>query len=264
MVRICSLVLLAALILSAQTTTQLITDLTSPDPNIRSQAFYALQMSGQANIEPAKTAIIGLLATETTYSNSLASNSSTTVSDDYATYYGDVVLLVASFQDSRAINNLVSIIERGNLAISGLASFGNAALDPVILKFSASDTLQQLAAAITVVKMLSPANISKVSDIVSQRKIRAALTRASGSQNAFLQKAASQGFSLISASPVLGDVNGDGKVDCSDVTIVRLALGTKNGQMTFNPEADLNLDGVVDIRDMAFVSQKLSTGTRCQ
>lgn len=61
-----------------------------------------------------------------------------------------------------------------------------------------------------------------------------------------------------------GDLNGDGRVDCADLEIVRAAFGKKLGQTGYDPVADTNLDGAVDVRDLAFVSQKLPTGTRCQ
>ena len=65
-------------------------------------------------------------------------------------------------------------------------------------------------------------------------------------------------------SSLIGDLNGDGTVDCADVAIVRAALGKKLGQSGYDPVADTNLDGVVDVETLAFVSQKLPTGTRCQ
>ena len=62
---------------------------------------------------------------------------------------------------------------------------------------------------------------------------------------------------------VIGDVNGDGSVTCADVAVVRASLGKRTGQVGFDPRADLNRDGVVDIRDVAFVSRLLPAGTLC-
>jgi hypothetical protein len=62
----------------------------------------------------------------------------------------------------------------------------------------------------------------------------------------------------------MGDVDGDGFVDCTDVRLVTSALGKKSGQTGFNVDADLNRDGVVDVRDLVIVSKNLPAGTRCQ
>ncbi len=62
---------------------------------------------------------------------------------------------------------------------------------------------------------------------------------------------------------ILGDVDGDGTVTCSDASIVKAAFGRKAGDLGFDPRADVNNDGVVDIKDLAFVSQKLAAGTKC-
>jgi Dockerin type I domain len=68
-------------------------------------------------------------------------------------------------------------------------------------------------------------------------------------------------FTVAKTMP--GDVNGDGKVDCTDIAIVKASFGKKTGQPGFDPRADVNLDGVVDIRDLAYVSQHLPAGTSC-
>jgi hypothetical protein len=60
-----------------------------------------------------------------------------------------------------------------------------------------------------------------------------------------------------------GDLDGNGAVDCTDVSIVRAALGQRTGQPGFDARADINGDGIVDVRDLAFVSQRLTTGTSC-
>jgi hypothetical protein len=59
------------------------------------------------------------------------------------------------------------------------------------------------------------------------------------------------------------DVNGDHKIDCADITIVKASLGKAGGQTGFDFRADVNHDGVVDVRDLAIVTQKLVPGTKC-
>lgn len=66
------------------------------------------------------------------------------------------------------------------------------------------------------------------------------------------------------ASTVAGDLNGDGRVDCADLALVQASLGKRSGQAGFDPRADLNQDGVVDIRDISAESQLLSPDIRCQ
>ena len=69
---------------------------------------------------------------------------------------------------------------------------------------------------------------------------------------------------LIPSSAVLGDLNGDGQVDCADIAIVRNAFGKKLGQPGFDSRADTNHDNVVDIRDLSFVSRHLPPGVVCR
>jgi len=68
----------------------------------------------------------------------------------------------------------------------------------------------------------------------------------------------------VPTSVTVGDLNGDGVVDCKDVAVIKSVLGMRTGQVGFNAWADMNSDGIVDIRDLALVSQHLPTGTRCQ
>jgi hypothetical protein len=53
-----------------------------------------------------------------------------------------------------------------------------------------------------------------------------------------------------SPTPILGDVNGDGKVDIIDIGIVIENYGKKPPP---NPKADINHDGIVDIIDMGII-----------
>jgi hypothetical protein len=69
------------------------------------------------------------------------------------------------------------------------------------------------------------------------------------------------------ATPVAvveGDLTGDGLVTCADVAVVRAAFGRRAGQPGFNAWADKVFPGVIDVRDLAFVTQKLPAGTVCQ
>jgi YVTN family beta-propeller protein len=67
----------------------------------------------------------------------------------------------------------------------------------------------------------------------------------------------------IAVQPIPGDLNHDGRADCLDVAIVKLSFGKRTGQPGFDARADVNRDGVVDVRDLAWVAQKLPAGTRC-
>jgi hypothetical protein len=54
------------------------------------------------------------------------------------------------------------------------------------------------------------------------------------------------------------DLNGDGKVDCADLpTIKSPSFGRRLGEAGFDPRADVDRDGVVDIKDWAVVFQQV-------
>jgi hypothetical protein len=62
---------------------------------------------------------------------------------------------------------------------------------------------------------------------------------------------------------MFGDANGDGKINCADLAIVKASMGKSASQTGFDPRADVNHDGVVNVLDLAIVSQKLIPGTTC-
>lgn len=67
----------------------------------------------------------------------------------------------------------------------------------------------------------------------------------------------------VTITPVPGDVNGDGEVNCLDMYAVKASFGKRTGQAGFNAAADVNRDGVVNILDQTYVSRLLPAGTVC-
>jgi hypothetical protein len=59
----------------------------------------------------------------------------------------------------------------------------------------------------------------------------------------------------------MGDINGTGTVDISDIAIAALAFGSHPGMPNWNPAADVNGDGVVDIMDIALIAQHFGQHT---
>jgi Ca2+-binding EF-hand superfamily protein len=63
---------------------------------------------------------------------------------------------------------------------------------------------------------------------------------------------------LVAIRPVfalVGDVNGDGKVNIQDVAIVAKHFGTTPSSPNWNPACDLDNNGKVNIADVAIVAQ---------
>ena len=67
-----------------------------------------------------------------------------------------------------------------------------------------------------------------------------------------------------SSGPLAGDINGDNAVNCADLGIIRAAFGKRTGDAGFDPRADLNHDGIIDIRDLAAEARIMPTGTTCK
>ena len=59
---------------------------------------------------------------------------------------------------------------------------------------------------------------------------------------------------ICPARAILGDINGDGKVDMKDVGIVAKAFGATPSNPRWDPAADLDGDGRIDMKDIAIVA----------
>lgn len=79
---------------------------------------------------------------------------------------------------------------------------------------------------------------------------------------------ARRNFAVINTSVVapklFGDVNRDSVVDCADLALIKASFGSKAGSRSFNPDVDVDTNGVIDIRDLAAVSRLLPAGTVCR
>lgn len=69
---------------------------------------------------------------------------------------------------------------------------------------------------------------------------------------------------LLIVATAYGDVNSDLTVNCGDVSFITSRIGRRRGSPQYDYNADINQDGVIDVRDLSAVSSRLPSGTRCQ
>lgn len=55
----------------------------------------------------------------------------------------------------------------------------------------------------------------------------------------------------------LGDLNNDGVIDIQDIEIGQAAYGSYDGHALWNPAADLDLNGKIDILDMTIIAENI-------
>jgi len=64
---------------------------------------------------------------------------------------------------------------------------------------------------------------------------------------------------VFPSSGIVGDVNGDGIVNCQDLMALKLALGTRTGDPGFLPTADIDGNGIIDVNDMIAVIRRMTS-----
>jgi hypothetical protein len=63
---------------------------------------------------------------------------------------------------------------------------------------------------------------------------------------------------------VPGDVNGDAQLTCADLSAATASVGKRTGQAGFLRTADMDQNGMVDVRDISAISRLLPAGTVCR
>lgn len=253
---------------SQNTIPVLIGQLGSPDWSQRSNALDQLpQVPGALQNAQVESALISTLNSENQLivaalrQSGGLSGLSGQYGEGYSEYYANLLGAVATFANF-SDPNTVQILTHGAYAPQSsfagqLASHADAIL-PSLLDLSNSDVAMirqvNLAFIGNIIHIFKPTVLNQAG--VSQ--LMQVLTKASSDPDPAVR---SQGATALQN---IADVNADGRVDCSDLSIVKASFGKRTGQPGFDARADVNLDGIVDIRDQALVSQRLPVGTRCQ
>lgn len=67
-------------------------------------------------------------------------------------------------------------------------------------------------------------------------------------------------ITLPSPPTIPGDVDGDGDVDLTDLSLMLASFGSQTGDANYNPDADVNNDGEVNIEDVSILLANFATG----
>jgi hypothetical protein len=215
---------------------QLTTLMAQPSPDTRLDAFYQLIEMGSGNTAagvgpaalallkdyPEKSEEIRDTFTRTLETENRVVKSGASLNEDYATYYGDLITAVVSFNDTRSVESLSNAMGSGNMVIRRLVSFGEAALEPVLEQLgtdpatrSASDPLSKQAASIVLGLLLDPANPAGIQDPATRNRIKEALkTAARDLAGGYIRTAAVEALA---------------KVDDVDVVRFLTEIGGKDG-----------------------------------
>lgn len=107
--------------------------------------------------------------------------------------YAHLIHDVAKLHDPRAVSALAGAIQTGAMAINGLASLGDAALDPVISITREKLPTRVVPALLTLKKMLESGNLNHFKDqTMAKVKIRAACEPLQNSSNRYVSQNARQ------------------------------------------------------------------------
>lgn len=116
------------------------------------------------------------------------------LSEEYVTYYGDVVAAVALLGDSRALDVLVGAVGTGGMATRALIAFGPPAVRPIARIFETSRSLVERSSAVRVLSDMLKEPASTAGDPGSRAIIKDVVTRAARDESFLLRKNAVVGL----------------------------------------------------------------------
>ena len=194
----------SGLMLAQSSMDSLLPQLQDLNVKVRISAFYQLPRIDSAASDQVKVALINLLAVENAYEKSDAFSISDDQGEAYGTYRGDLVDVVASLKDPRAINALIDVIDSGSTAMDAIASFGIAGLAPVIRKLADADPTVRNGAALVLQKLIAESVITAPADQVA---LKVALNKSATDEDYFVKLSSIEGLLLLNRIPVQGGFN---------------------------------------------------------
>ena len=178
---------------------------------IRENAFRTLQKNLPDTSKQLKSrnnisnVFVSLLAKESQY---VATSSD--LPEEYTTYYGDLIDVVANIKDIKSVNVLLkpSVLTTGNMVIEGLASFGDKVIQKVInnLYESTSDT-ERVALIQVMTSMLSRGTIKEFNN---KQSVEVVLLKAVKDSDPFIKLNSIRGLSYfndLTAQKAIMDVS---------------------------------------------------------
>ncbi len=156
-------------------------------------ALQTLQRDLPDRADNIRGALIGLLRRESAFSKTAE-----TTTDEFSSYYGDVILAVSSLRDKRALSALLEVIEAGNLATRGVAGLGaNTTLASLLALATSPSDLKRNAAIRTIGYLLDPAIDPELVTPVQVSDIKNALVRATTDYNPYIRISAVESVSRL-------------------------------------------------------------------
>jgi HEAT repeat protein len=165
-----------------------------------SPAVRSLMREVPDRADPVAVALIDALRRE----NDVGLTAQTT--EEFASYHGDLALAVGGLGDKRAISVLIDILDRGNIAMQGVARLGaSTALAPLTNVAIGPSDPKRNAATRTIGFLLDPTINPEPVTADQRATIKAALIEATTDPNPFVRMSAVEGLSRLLPDP---DVSG--------------------------------------------------------
>jgi hypothetical protein len=151
--------------------------------------LFELEPKRQAEI---KSGLIALLDQENALVHTYELKGRT-MNEEQSDYYGDVIGAVAALRTPASIDSLLGALGTGGMATRTLASFGDAALDPLISKLSDSDSSIR-SGAVTALSQMMDKETRQSLHAASRLKIEQALLRATSDRDVGVRLSAVDGL----------------------------------------------------------------------